>query len=217
MARSMSFTDHNCRPSAVMSGATRSAASVTLVRSTRSSSATRARGAAIGQTLWSTAPARGGSFTISPTSLSARRTLTRRTPWQPTWRLGCNGRKGRAGRASVLVGQHRSQRVGGQGDGAPGGVGVGEGVEHDEVVDDGLEAAGGDSDASLAELVGIGLALVADHVSLGGDDQGGRQPGELLEAGPQRGGGGLGPLGRVGGVLVPGPLHGVAAQVVAGG
>ena len=41
--------------------------------------------------------------------------------------------------------------------------------------------------------------------------------GELLEAGAQRGGGGFGPLGGVGGVLVPGPLHGVAAQVVAGG
>src|SRR4029453_1438512 len=98
-----------------------------------------------------------------------------------------------------------------------GGVGVRQGVEHDEVVDDGVEAVGGDRDTSLAELVGIGLALVADHVSFGGDDQGGRQASELLEAGAQRGGGGFGPLGGVGGVLVPGPLHGVAAQVVAGG
>ena len=37
----------------------------------------------------------------------------------------------------MLVGQPCSQRVGGEGDGAPGGVGVREGVEHDEVVDDG--------------------------------------------------------------------------------
>jgi hypothetical protein len=43
------------------------------------------------------------------------------------------GRPEQAG-ASVLGGQHHSQPVGGQGDGAPGSVGVGEGVEHDEVV-----------------------------------------------------------------------------------
>ena len=48
-----------------------------------------------------------------------------------------------------------------------------------------MEAVGGDGDASVAESVGVGLALVAEHVSFGGDDQGGRQAGELLEAGPQ--------------------------------
>src|SRR5215218_6714286 len=146
-----------------------------------------------------------------PTSVSARRTLTRgrlRNPRGGT--VATVGRAEQAG-ASVLVGQHRAQRVGGQGGGGPGGVGVGEGVEHDEVGDDGLEAVGDDSDASVAEPVGIGLALVADHISFGGDDQGGGQTGELLEAGAQRGGGGFGPLGGVGGVLVPGPLHGVAA------
>lgn len=69
--------------------------------------------------------------------------------------------------------------------------------------------------ASLAELVGVGLALVAQDVGLAGDDQGRGQAGELLDRGAQRGGGDLGALGGVGGVLVPEPLHAVAAQEVA--
>src|SRR4029434_1162240 len=40
---------------------------------------------------------------------------------------------------------------------------------------------------------------------------------ERLEVAPWRGAGGRGRVGGVGGVLVPGPLHAVAAQVVAGG
>jgi hypothetical protein len=58
-------------------GATRSAASVTTARSTRSSLATRSRGAAIGHAPRSAAPGRCGSFTISPSSLTGRRTLAR--------------------------------------------------------------------------------------------------------------------------------------------
>jgi hypothetical protein len=56
-------------------------------------------------------------------------------------------------------------------------------------VDHGLEAYGGDRDARLAELVGVGLALVAQYVGLAGDDQGRGQAGELIGGGPQRGGG----------------------------
>src|SRR4051794_10113906 len=49
-------------------------------------------------------------------------------------------------------------------DGGLGGVGVAQGVEHHEVVDDALIAGGRDGYAGGAELVGIGLALVAQDV-----------------------------------------------------
>src|SRR5436309_15965688 len=51
-------------------------------------------------------------------------------------------------------------------DGGLGGVGAAQGVEHHEVVDDALETHRGDRDAGLTELVGVGLALVAQHVGL---------------------------------------------------
>ena len=50
-----------------------------------------------------------------------------------------------------------------------GGLGLAQGVEHHEVVDDALEADCGDRDAGLAQLVGVRLALVAEDVGAGGD------------------------------------------------
>ena len=72
------------------------------------------------------------------------------------------------------------QERGALGCGGAGGVGVGEGVEHHEVVDDALEADRGDRHAGVAELVRVRLALVAQDVGLAGDDQRRRQAGELL-------------------------------------
>ena len=45
-------------------------------------------------------------------------------------------------------------------------------------------AAGDDSDAGLLQRRGVGLALVAQRVELGGDDDGGREP--LERVGAQR-------------------------------
>ena len=72
------------------------------------------------------------------------------------------------------------EEVDGLGDGGFGRVGLPKRVEHDEVVDDALVAGRGDGDAGGAEVVGVGLALVAQHVGLTGDDECGRQAGELL-------------------------------------
>lgn len=77
------------------------------------------------------------------------------------------------------------------GDGGLGGVGLAQRVEHHEVVDDALVTDGGDRNSGLAQPVRVRLALVA---------QGAR--------------GDLGALLLVGGVLVPEPLHGIAAQEV---
>jgi hypothetical protein len=43
-----------------------------------------------------------------------------------------------------------------------------------------------DIDASLGELVGISLALVAQHIVFGGDDERRRHASELIERGVQR-------------------------------
>src|SRR6478736_8569821 len=51
-----------------------------------------------------------------------------------------------------------------------GGVGLAQGVEHHEVVDDALVSDRGDRDARLAQLVRVGLALVAQDVGLTRDD-----------------------------------------------
>src|ERR671918_189512 len=61
-----------------------------------------------------------------------------------------------------------------------GGVGAAEVVDHHEVVDDPLVPGGGYVDAGLPEFARVGLALVAQHVRLGGDHEGLREPGELL-------------------------------------
>jgi hypothetical protein len=46
-----------------------------------------------------------------------------------------------------------------------GGVGLAQGVEHHEVVDDALVADRGDRDTGLAQLVCVGLTLVARRMS----------------------------------------------------
>jgi len=50
-------------------------------------------------------------------------------------------------------------------------VGLAQGFEHDKVVDDALVPDCGDRDSGGAEVVGVGLALVAQDVGLDGDDQ----------------------------------------------
>jgi zinc/manganese transport system permease protein len=119
--------------------------------------------------------------------------------------------------SSSLEAEGLAQGGGGEVDGGLGGVGLAQGVEHDEVVDDALVADRGHRDSGRAELAGVGLAFVAKDVGLAGDHQGRRQPGQLLGRGTQRGGGDPCPLVLVSGVLVPEPLHGVPAQEVAGG
>ena len=78
-----------------------------------------------------------------------------------------------------------SERVaqGGDGlrDGGPRRPAVAERVEHHEVVRGAVVADGGDRDAGLAQARRVGLALVAQHVGLVDDDQGRREPGELLD------------------------------------
>lgn len=71
--------------------------------------------------------------------------------------------------------------------------------------------------AGFAELVRVGITLVAEHVRLAVQHQRGRQTGQLFLGSPQRRRGDLRPLLRVGRVLVPEPLHAVAAQEVASG
>jgi hypothetical protein len=68
------------------------------------------------------------------------------------------------------------------GDRRLGGVCSAQRIEHDEVVDDALVADRGHGDAGLAELVRVGLALVAEDVGLTVDHECRRQPGELVEA-----------------------------------
>ncbi|HEX6553856.1 MAG TPA: hypothetical protein VF026_13905 [Ktedonobacteraceae bacterium] len=92
---------------------------------------------------------------------------------------------------------------------------VRQGVQHDEVVDGGLEPHRCDAHPRLPQLVGIGLPLIAQHVGLGGDDERRGEPLQLLGAGAQRRGGDLVALARVARVLLPEPHHGVAPQVVA--
>ncbi len=72
-----------------------------------------------------------------------------------------------------------------------------------------------DVHTGLPQLVGVHLPLVAQDVRLVGDDEGGGQPLQLVEGGPQRRGVDLGPLRGVAGVGVPEPLHAVAGEVVA--
>src|SRR6476619_2088679 len=55
-----------------------------------------------------------------------------------------------------------------------GGVGLAQGVEHHEVVDDALIADSGDGDVGVAQLVRVGLAFVAQDVGCGGDHERGR-------------------------------------------
>ena len=76
-----------------------------------------------------------------------------------------------------LTMQSGAQEVAAKGGGGLRGVGVAQRVDHHEVVDDALEPDGGHRDPSLAELGGVGLALVAQHIGLAHDDQGRRQPG----------------------------------------
>ena len=61
-----------------------------------------------------------------------------------------------------------------------------EGVEHHEVVDGAVVANGGGAHSGCGELAGVGLALVAQDVVLVDDDEGVGQPGEVVEARPQR-------------------------------
>ena len=61
-----------------------------------------------------------------------------------------------------------------------------EGVEHHEVVDDGVVTHGRDRDAGLEQTPGVGLSLVAEHVVLVHDQERRREAGELLERGTQR-------------------------------
>ena len=63
---------------------------------------------------------------------------------------------------------------------------------------------------ALSSRVGVQLALVAQHVVLGGDDDGGRQPGQV--GGAQRRGIRMQPGRGVGRVVVPEPGHGLAGQ-----
>src|SRR5262249_7491124 len=71
--------------------------------------------------------------------------------------------------------------------GGPGGTGVTQGVQHDEVVDGAVVADRGDRNARVTEPGSVRLTLVAQHVGLAVDDQRGRQPGQVLRAGAQRG------------------------------
>src|SRR5262249_61936000 len=89
--------------------------------------------------------------------------------------------------------------------------------EQHEVVDGAVVADRGHRDACGSELGGVILTLIAQYVSLVDQQQGRRQPGELLGRSPVRRGGDLGPLRRVWSVSVPEPLHLLAAEVVAGG
>jgi hypothetical protein len=66
------------------------------------------------------------------------------------------------------------------------GVRAAQRVQHHEVVDDPLVADGGHRHARLAQPGGVRLALVAQDVRLGGDDQGRRQAGQLLGGSAQR-------------------------------
>src|SRR3954465_8767835 len=99
----------------------------------------------------------------------------------------------------------------------PRAIGLAQGVEHHEVVDDPLVARRRHVDAGRAQLAPVGLTLVAQDVRLGGDDQRRRQPGELLDARAQRRRRDLVALRLFGRVLVPEPLHRVAPEEVAGG
>src|SRR5687767_7684630 len=60
--------------------------------------------------------------------------------------------------------QGGAQRADSERDRGLGGVCLAQGVEHHEVVDDGLEAHRGDGDPGFTELVGVRLALVAQDV-----------------------------------------------------
>src|SRR4051794_8475919 len=59
-------------------------------------------------------------------------------------------------------------------------------VEHQEVVRDAVVADGGDLVAGRAKSRGVRLALVAQYVGLADDQEGGREPGQLLVAGAKR-------------------------------
>jgi hypothetical protein len=62
------------------------------------------------------------------------------------------------------------KRVGLRDGGACGGR-LGEGVEHDEVMDGAVIAGGGNCDARNSELASIGLAFIAQHIILVRDDE----------------------------------------------
>src|SRR5580700_9677034 len=83
-------------------------------------------------------------------------------------------RRGIAGRP-LLVPQGGAEKLPALGGGGLGGVSVAQGVEHDEVVDSAVIAHRGDRDPGGAQVGGVGLALVAQHVGLAVDDQRGRQ------------------------------------------
>ncbi len=103
----------------------------------------------------------------------------------------------------------------GLGDGRLRGIRVMERVEHHKVVDDAAVANRGDLDTGAAELASKGLAAVAEDIAFARDDECRREEGELLLGRELRAGGDLGALGGVGRVLVPEPLHGIAAEEVA--
>jgi hypothetical protein len=65
------------------------------------------------------------------------------------------------GRALLLVAQGGAEELPALGRGGLGGVGVAQSVDHDEVVDDALVSDGGDRDADLTELGGVGLRAAA--------------------------------------------------------
>ena len=82
--------------------------------------------------------------------------------------------------------------------------------EREEAVHLAGDAVAVDGHAGLLQPVGVRLALVAQHVVLGGQHDGRRQPGEVRRL--QRRRVGLGPACRVGQVVVPEPDHRVARQ-----
>src|SRR6478752_1538349 len=114
---------------------------------------------------------------------------------------------------SVVV-QGRAKELATLRGGGPCGVGVGQDVQHHEVVDGSAVADGRDGNSGGAQTSGVRLALVAEHVSLRRDHHRRRQTGQLLQRSTQRGRGDLGTLVGIGRVLVPEPEHGVPPEPV---
>src|SRR5690606_20646547 len=116
-----------------------------------------------------------------------------------------------------LLGEGFAEDVDGLLDRSRGGGGAAQRVEHHEVVQRGVVAHQGRAHARLRELAAVRFAFVAKHVVLVDDEEGLRQPLELVDRSAQRRDGVLLAGLRIGRVAVPEPRHGIGAKVESGG
>ena len=116
------------------------------------------------------------------------------------------------GHSSSIASERLAEERGGLGDRGARRPGLAECIEQHEVVAGPVVANGRDRDARQAELGRVRLTLVAEHVGLIDEQQGGWQSLQLLDCGLVGRRGDLRPLRWVSDVGVPEPLHRFAGE-----